>query len=102
MSFFSFLVSPTIIFQGSMASLRTFLLLCLVMLTAVRAGTWLSFNDYKEYPMDYPIRTNIGDLVDVCNEQQRRLKRAEYRSLTRAERENSDMCRFLLRMGRSV
>ncbi|PIO65662.1 hypothetical protein TELCIR_12652 [Teladorsagia circumcincta] len=61
-------------------------------------STQLIEDDYKEYPMDYPIRTNIGDLVDVCNEQQRRLKRAEYRSLTRAERENSDMCRFLLRM----
>ncbi|RCN27833.1 hypothetical protein ANCCAN_26430 [Ancylostoma caninum] len=52
--------------------------------------------------MDFPIRSNI-DIVDVCNEQQRRLqKRAEHRILTRAERENSDMCRFLLRMGRSI
>ncbi|EYC20121.1 hypothetical protein Y032_0022g457 [Ancylostoma ceylanicum] len=85
-----------------MASLNALLLLCLVLLSVVRAGTWLSFNDYKESPMDFPIRSNI-DIVDVCNEQQRRLqKRAEHRILTRAERENSDMCRFLLRMGRSI
>ncbi|KAK5980138.1 hypothetical protein GCK32_018957 [Trichostrongylus colubriformis] len=85
-----------------MASLRTLLLLCLTMLAAVRAGTWLSFNDFKESPMDYPIRSNIGAIVDVCNEQQRRLKRDEHRILTRSERETSDICRFLLRMGRSV
>ncbi|WKX93967.1 hypothetical protein Q1695_011324 [Nippostrongylus brasiliensis] len=87
-----------------MASLRTFLLLCLMLISAVRAGTWLSFNDFKESGLEYPIRSNIGDIVDVCNEQQRRMqKRAdEHRILTRAERENSDMCRFLMRMGRSV
>ncbi|WKX93966.1 hypothetical protein Q1695_011324 [Nippostrongylus brasiliensis] len=83
-----------------MASLRTFLLLCLMLISAVRAGTWLSFNDFKESGLEYPIRSNIGDIVDVCNEQQRRMqKRAdEHRILTRAERENSDMCRFLMRM----
>ncbi|KAK6733062.1 hypothetical protein RB195_017057 [Necator americanus] len=85
-----------------MASLNTLLLLCLAVFSVVRAGTWLSFNDFKESPMEIPIRSNI-DIIDVCNEQQRRLqKRAEHRILTRAERENSDMCRFLLRMGRSV
>lgn len=26
-------------------------------------------DDFKESPMDYPIRSNIGDIVDVCNEQ---------------------------------
>ncbi|CAJ0608613.1 unnamed protein product [Cylicocyclus nassatus] len=85
-----------------MASLSTFLLLCLALLSVVRAGTWLAFNDMREAPVDYPIRTPI-DIVDVCKEQQRRLeKRAEHHILTRAERENSDMCRFLLRMGRSL
>ncbi|KHJ93171.1 hypothetical protein OESDEN_06923 [Oesophagostomum dentatum] len=56
-------------------------------------------DDFRESPIDYPLR-NI-DIVDVCNEQQRRLeKREEHHILTRADRENSEICRFLLRMVR--
>ncbi|KJH46743.1 hypothetical protein DICVIV_07196 [Dictyocaulus viviparus] len=84
-----------------MASRNALLLLCMVLLSTVKAGTWLSFNDFKESPIEYPVRSNIVDIVDVCNEQQKRLeKRAQHRILTRSDRENSEMCRFLLRMGK--
>ncbi|KAJ1369001.1 hypothetical protein KIN20_030372 [Parelaphostrongylus tenuis] len=83
-----------------MASQYALLLLCLTLLYTVRAGTWLSFNDFKESPLEYPIRSNIGDIVDVCNEQQRRqLKRVQHRILTRSDRENSEMCRFFVANG---
>ncbi|KAK6039945.1 hypothetical protein COOONC_22551 [Cooperia oncophora] len=58
-----------------------------------------------------PYREEVAKIKDVTNlalsypvdaRQQQRLKRAGFRTLTRAERENSDMCRFLLRMGRSA
>ncbi|CAI2347287.1 unnamed protein product [Caenorhabditis sp. 36 PRJEB53466] len=81
-----------------MAIVFLLLILCANM---VQAGTWLSFNDFKEDGMGEPSR-RLGDVVSLCKETQKRLaKRAILgERVIRAQQENEAICRLLMKMGR--
>ncbi|CAI5441472.1 unnamed protein product [Caenorhabditis angaria] len=69
--------------------------------TSIHAGTWLSFNDFKEDGEGGPVR-RLGDVVTSCKDTQKRLAKRAYlgERVTRAEQENDAICRILMRMGR--
>ncbi|CAL2034992.1 unnamed protein product [Caenorhabditis brenneri] len=77
------------------------LLVVLSCFQMAQAGTWLSFNDFKEDGMGEPSR-RLGDVVSLCKETQKRLaKRAQMgERVIRAQQENEAICRFLTKMGR--
>ncbi|CAB3404880.1 unnamed protein product [Caenorhabditis bovis] len=78
------------------------LMLAVIVLVAavvVDAGTWLSFNDFKEDGLGEPVR-QLGDVVTLCQQSQKRMMKRTMRGVraTRAEKENDAICRMLMKM----
>ncbi|KAF1767969.1 hypothetical protein GCK72_007930 [Caenorhabditis remanei] len=85
--------SPSHLFLAAMLVISCF--------HVAHAGTWLSFNDFKEDGLGEPSR-RLGDVVSLCKETQKRLaKRAQMgERVIRAQQENEAICRLLMKMGR--
>ncbi|CAD6192192.1 unnamed protein product [Caenorhabditis auriculariae] len=84
-----------------MLCLRAIFVILLLLVATAHAGTWLSFNDFKDDSLGEPSR-RLGDVVTYCKETQKRLAKRRFlgERVTRAQHENDAICRLLLKMGR--